>query len=109
MGALTLPIFAPLAECEDRFSVDERRETDDGIYAVSWLHKIDGYRGVLSASSSGSSSGGVDSPYSAEGGNATMSTQVSYTATILHRDKVRVPAMIVPGRSSNILKTEAEA
>ena len=85
---LTLPAFDPLIEKEDPFWVNERiRDFKGEVWEIFWRMRVSGYRHSYGATGT---SGG-----STKRSAASLTTTVSYTATVLNEDRIHVPTMLL--------------
>lgn len=118
-GQLTFPAFDPLVELEDRFSIYERFENNDGLFERLWLMKILSYSNPYGTEST-SGSGGASSTENlhaalvdAGSNTGVLATMVAYSAAIVEEEKVYVPTLIIPRSalslgSTGVLRTPTE-
>lgn len=93
-GSTALPSYDPLLAYEDRLAVAERHATPDHVYERLWLLKVSTYRHSFSAGSSRANSTG--------GG---LGSGVGFQAILVEEERIAVPSLILPGRSSGVLRT----
>ncbi len=79
---LMLPVYDPLLEIDDPIWVTDAHPTDDGTYEVLWKLRVESYKHFYGTSPSGAA------------GAASLATDVSYTATVLSEELIRVPSFI---------------
>ena len=92
-GAMLLPAFDPLAERDDRFRVLEVHKDYDGTWEILWEMRVEAYRHHYGASASSPEGAGL------------LATSVGYTGVVLEKDRVRVPALIVPHSYGGVIET----
>lgn len=93
-GEMLLPCFDPLYERGDRYRVAEDvKDLTGGHTEILWAMRTEAYKHGYNAQL-GQGGGSEDS--------GILGTQITYSATILEQQKVRPPALIVPGRSPGI-------
>lgn len=90
---IALPYFHPLIEREDGLLVAETRKDDRGeTWDIRWAWKVAAYKQDYASSGSGGNTG-------------SLSTSVATSAVILDKDRIGVPALIVPGFSGGVVRT----
>lgn len=78
-----LPFFDPLIEIQDVFIVFERWEDYTGIYHKKWMCWVESYKHDF----------------------MTLATEVSYSAALIEKDKLEIPALPMAGVSGGVMRT----
>lgn len=84
--SLTLPMFDPLLEPQDPFFVYEIWEDMRGLWDRGWLCWVDTFKHY----------------------RQTLSTEVSYSASLMYADRILSPALAVAGITGGLKKTVLE-
>lgn len=82
-SGLILPFFDPLIEIQDPFLVSERWEDVGGIYDRKWMGWVDSYKHY----------------------RKPLKTEVSYSAALVEKDRLEIPALAMAGISGGVMKT----